>query len=72
VSDSASRAFELVGAGYALLGIGFIAAGFQRARAVEQAVDEGGYSAFPASLSLALVLAGIVLGVATFLLVVFA
>ena len=71
VSDSASRAFELVGAGYALLGIGFIAAGFYRARAVEEAVDEGGYAGFSASLSLALVVAGVVLGVATFLLVVF-
>jgi putative membrane protein len=71
VSDSAGRSFELVGAGYGLLGIAFIGAGFVRAREVERAVESGGYAAFSGALSLGLVVAGIVLGVATFLLVLF-
>jgi putative membrane protein len=71
VTDSAGRAYELVGAGYGLLGIAFIAAGFIRTREVERAVEGGGYAPFSETLSFGLVGAGVVLGVATFLLVLF-
>jgi putative membrane protein len=72
VTDSAEWGFELVGAGYGLLGLAFISAGFLRTRDVERALDHGGYAPFSGALSLALVAAGLVLGAATFLLVLFA
>lgn len=71
VTDGAGRAYELVGAGYALLGIAFLAAGFVRTREVDRAVEGGGYAPLSPTLSLGLAGAGLVLGVATLLLVLF-
>lgn len=71
VTDGAGRAYELVGAGYGLLGIAFLAAGFVRTKEVDRAVEGGGYAPLSPALSLGLAGAGLVLGVATFLLVLF-
>jgi putative membrane protein len=71
VTDSASRGYELVGAGYGALGIALLVAGVYRSRNVETALTEGGYAPLSTALSLGLATAGVVLGAATFLLVLF-
>jgi putative membrane protein len=60
--------YEVVGTGFGLLGVAFIVAAYARSRAVETALDRGGYARLPDSLSLALTLAGLALGAATVLL----
>ncbi len=69
LTDVDSAWYGIVGAGYGLLGIAFIAAGFARARNVQRALDEGGYAPLSTGLSIALGAAGVVLAVATILLV---
>jgi putative membrane protein len=71
VTDSSSRGYELVGAGYGALGIALLVAGVHRSRQVETALTEGGYAPLSTALSLGLATAGVVLGAATFLLVLF-
>jgi inner membrane protein YidH len=71
VTDSGSRAYELVGAGYGALGIGLFIAGLVRSRNVEDALSRGEYAPLSSSLSLGLAVAGVALGAATFLLVLF-
>ena len=62
--------YVIVGAGYGLLGLAFIFVAYSRTRQVERALDEGRFAPFADTLSLALVLAGLVLGALTILLVV--
>jgi putative membrane protein len=69
LTDADSVWYGIVGAGYGILGIGFIAAGFVRARNVQHALDEGGYAPLSAGLSIALGAAGVVLACATIVLV---
>jgi putative membrane protein len=69
LTDVDSVWYEVVGAGYGVLGIAFITAGFSRARSVQRAIDEGGYAPLPATLSIVLGAAGVVLACATILLV---
>jgi putative membrane protein len=64
--------YELVGAGFGVLGVAFIAAAFVRARAVERALDRGEFVRLDERASLAFVVLGTALGVATILLVVLA
>jgi putative membrane protein len=64
--------YEVVGAAFGFLGIAFIAIGYARARAVESALDRGGFASFGARLSLTLLIAGLVLGGAMVLIVIFA
>ena len=64
--------YEVVGAAFGFLGIAFIAIGYARARAVESALDRGGFAPFGARLSLTLLIAGLVLGGAMVLIVIFA
>ena len=71
VTDSSSRAYELVGAGYGALGIALFVAGLVRSRNVEAALNHGEYSPLSTSLSLGLAVAGIALGAATFVLTLF-
>jgi putative membrane protein len=70
LTDADSLWYEIVGAGYGILGVAFIAAGFTRARNVQRAIDEGSYAPLSAALSIALGAAGVVLACATILLVV--
>jgi uncharacterized membrane protein YidH (DUF202 family) len=62
--------YEAVGAGFAVLGLGFLALGYWRTRTVERALDRGEFAPLTAWLPLSLLLAGVALGVATILVVV--
>jgi hypothetical protein len=64
--------YELAGAGFGILGLAFIAIGYARTRAVEQALDRGEFTRFGERLALGLLVAGVVLGSATIVVVIFA
>ena len=69
LSSGASWPYELLGVGYSLLGVAFIAYGHRRQHVVEAAVRRGEWAPFDASVAAALTIAGSVLGVATIVLV---
>jgi putative membrane protein len=62
--------YQVVGVGYALLGVAFIAYGFLRQRRQETALSEGRFVPFGRTAALAFTAAGIVLGVATIVVVI--
>ena len=62
--------YELLGAGYGLLGVSFVAAAYWRARQVERALDEGSFAPLRSGLLLAFTAFGLVLGVATVVILV--
>jgi putative membrane protein len=64
--------YEVVGAGFGVLGIAFIWFGYARARAVESALDRGSFAPLGLRLPVALLVAGSVLGAAAVLIVIFA
>ena len=64
--------YQLVGAGYGLLGLAFMVVAHVRVRMVERAVDRGDFARLDERLSLALLVVGLVLGAAAIALVVFA
>ena len=64
--------YEVVGAGFAVLGLVFLALGYARTRAVERALDRGEFAPIGTMMPGALLVAGTALGVATVLIVVFA
>jgi putative membrane protein len=64
--------YELVGAGYGVLGVGFMVLAHVRVRAVEAAVDRGEFAPFDARWTVGLLVAGAVLGIGAIVLVVFA
>jgi putative membrane protein len=64
--------YEVVGAGFGVLGIAFIALGYARARAVEVALARGTFAPVSIRLTLGLLIAGCVLGVAVVAIVIFA
>jgi putative membrane protein len=72
LSSGASWPYEMLGVGYSLLGVVFIAYGHRRQRAVEAAVRRGEWDPFDARVAAALTAAGVVLGVATVAVVLFA
>jgi inner membrane protein YidH len=72
VSDVTRWPYALVGAGFGVLGIVFIWLGFARARAVEAALDRGSFAPLGARITSRLLVAGLVLGVAVLLVVIFA
>ena len=55
----------LVGAGFSLLGVTFIACGWIRERSLERALDEGRYAGLDRRVSLLLTVAGLLLGAIT-------
>jgi|SRR5579862_8487562 len=63
--------YELVGAGYGLLGVAFMALAHVRMRTVESAVDRGEFARLDARWTLVLLVVGGVLGVGAVVLVVF-
>jgi putative membrane protein len=63
--------YELLGAGYGLLGVTFMVAAYLRTREVERALDAGGFAPLDSRLLLALTAAGLVLAAATVVVVVF-
>ena len=72
VSNVTRWPYELTGAGFGVLGLAFIWSGYARARAIESALDRGSFAPLGASLSRALLAAGLVLGCAAILVVLFA
>ena len=72
VSNVERWPYEVAGAGFGVLGIVFLWLGYARTRAVERALDRGGFAPLGPRLPLALLLAGLALGVATVLVVVLA
>ena len=65
LTSGRSVAYELVGAGYALLGVAFIGYGYRRQRSIERALAEGRFAPFDPRTVLAFTVAGLVLGLAT-------
>jgi putative membrane protein len=63
--------YEVVGAGFGLLGVAFILVGYTRVRGIERALARGEFPRLDERLELALIAASVVLGVATVVLVVF-
>jgi putative membrane protein len=63
--------YEVVGAGFGLLGVAFILVGYMRVRGIERALARGEFPRLDERLELALIAASVVLGLATVALVVF-
>jgi uncharacterized membrane protein YidH (DUF202 family) len=72
VSNGARWPYEVVGAGFAAIGVLLLWIGYSRTRAVEQALERGEFAPLGNRLPLALLIGGAALGVATFLIVLFA
>jgi putative membrane protein len=72
LSGGASWPYELLGVGYALLGIALICYGHRRQYTVEAALRRGEWASIDARAAAALTAAGILLGAATVLVVLFA
>jgi putative membrane protein len=64
--------YEVVGAGYGILGVGFMVLAHVRMRAVEAAVDRGEFARFDSRWTAALLVVGALLGLGAIVLVVFA
>jgi putative membrane protein len=71
LSGGTTWPYEAVGAGFGALGLAFMWLGYARARAVEDALDRGTFAPLGVRLPFALMLAGLILGAATILAVVF-
>jgi putative membrane protein len=72
VSDVTSWPYQVVGAAYGVVGVGFMLVAHWRVRMVERAVDRGDFARLDERISLALLGVGVVLGGATIALVAFA
>jgi putative membrane protein len=72
VSDVTAWPYQVVGAAYGIVGIGFMLVAHVRVRMVERAVDRGDFARLDDRISLALLAVGVGLGAATVALVVFA
>ena len=71
LSGGASWPYALVGAGFGVLGVAFILFAFVRQRRVEEALRSGRYAAFDDRAAIGFTIAGLLLGAATILIVVF-
>lgn len=65
LTSGRSIGYEIVGVGYALLGIAFIGYGFWRQQMMEKALLEGRFVPFDRKAAFGFTVAGIVLGLAT-------
>jgi putative membrane protein len=72
LSSGAPWPYELLGVGYALLGIALISYGHRRQDAVEAAVRRGDWAPLDARVAAALTVVGVLLGAATIVVVLFA
>jgi putative membrane protein len=68
LSDGASWPFEAVGVAFALVGVAFVAFGYRRQKDVDEALARGEYASLPSPVPLAFAAAGVVLGLATIVL----
>jgi putative membrane protein len=71
ITDVTKWPYELVGAGYGVLGVAFMLLAHVRMRVVEAAVDRGEFARLDARWSLVLLVVGAVLGFGAVALVVF-
>jgi uncharacterized membrane protein YidH (DUF202 family) len=69
LTNGSTIGYSIVGVGYALLGVAFIAYGFFRQQRQEAAILEGRFVPFGRGAALAFTIAGIVLGIATLVVV---
>jgi putative membrane protein len=69
-SSSRTVVYEIVGVGYAILGIAFIAYGFRRQQLLERALLEGRFVPFSTGAALFFTLGGGLLGLATLVIIV--
>jgi inner membrane protein YidH len=69
LTDETRWPYVIVGIGFALLGVAFVAYGFMRQRQVERAVARGEYVRPDETLLAILTLAGVLLGIALLLIV---
>ena len=72
LSTGAAWPYELLGAGYSLLGVAFIAYGHRRQLLVEEAVRRGEWAPLDSRVAAALTAVGLVLAVATIAVILFA
>ena len=72
LTDVTAWPYELLGVGYAVVGLGFIAYGHRRRTVVERALARGEWAPVAERVMLALTVAGVVLALATILIVAFA
>jgi putative membrane protein len=72
LASGAAWPYELLGTGYAVLGLCFIAYGHRRRVEVERALVRGDWAPISAGVTLALTGAGVVMALATIAVVVFA
>ena len=72
VSGGTKWPFEVVGAGFGVLGLAFLVYAFRRYRAVENALQRGDFASLDPLAAVVLTTLGVALGVATVLLVLFA
>ena len=72
VSDVTRWPYQVVGAAYGVLGLGFMLVAHIRVRMVERAVDRGDFARLDERLALVLLGVGMALGAATIALVIFA
>ena len=72
LADVEQWPYEVVGAGFVVLAIAFVAIAYTRTRAIERALDRGDFPPLGTTLPLALLVAGLTLGAGTFLLIAFA
>jgi uncharacterized membrane protein YidH (DUF202 family) len=70
LTSGRSVGYEIVGVGYALLGIAFIAYGYRRQQVMERALVDGRFVPFDSRAALAFTLAGVGLGLATLVTIV--
>ncbi len=70
--EDAGWPYVALGSGYALAAFAMFALGALRKRAVDRALDEGGYAHLPLPWAVALSAGGVVLAVATLLVIVLA
>ena len=70
LTSGRSIGYEVVGVGYALLGIGFIGYGYWRQHVMEKALLEGRFVPFSQGAAITFTVAGCLLGLATFVVIV--